>query len=668
MSALLTWLDERTGVRDLVHAALYEHIPGGSRYRYVWGSTLVFAFTAQVITGLFLWMCYSPSSQTAWESVYFIQHEMQGGWLLRGLHHFMAQAMVVLLALHLLQVVVDGAYRAPREVNFWLGLILMQLVLGLSLTGYLLPWDQKGYWATRVATNLMGIVPYVGSDLQKLVVGGPDYGHHTLTRFFALHAGLLPALLVFFLVLHVALFRRHGIHTRQPYARPDTTFWPDQVLKDAVACLAVLLFVLALTVWPAFKGEHAGQPLGDYLGGELGAPADPSNEYSAARPEWYFLFLFQFLKLFEGQGAQGELIGAIVVPGAVMLLLALMPILGRWQLGHRFNLALLVCLLVGVGVLTGQAMYADRMSQYLGERPEGGEVDPERAKRIEMSVNYLKAVHRAERDAQRAIVLARAPAGIPSTGMLSVIRRDPKTQGPLLFSRFCSSCHPHAESLTQPAKASAPDLTDFASRNWIAGLLTPTMISGPRYFGGTTHKAGDMVNFVQDTMQVEPEQLQQIVAALSAEAGLARQQKEEEADAASLAAGRELIAGSATCTDCHKFREAGSLGMAPDLTGYGSREWLQGMISNPAHERYYRDDNDRMPAFAAKPADEKNNILTRANLELLVDWLRHDWYEPTGSGDAAAEETAAAETAVDETTAEDATADEEAADTASGNE
>ena len=130
MNALLRWLDHRTGIADLMHAALYEHVPGGARWRYVWGSTLVFAFASQVITGVFLWMSYAPSSQTAWESVYYIQHEMQAGWLLRGLHHFMAQAMVVLLALHLMQVVIDGAYRAPREVNFWLGLVLMQIVLG----------------------------------------------------------------------------------------------------------------------------------------------------------------------------------------------------------------------------------------------------------------------------------------------------------------------------------------------------------------------------------------------------------------------------------------------------------------------------------------------------------------------------------------------------------
>src|SRR3984957_15924168 len=168
---LLNGLDDRTGVRDLLHEAVFERIPGGARWRYVWGSTLVFTFSVQVITGLFLWMAYSPSAQTAWESVFFLQYRVWGGALLRGIHHFTAQAMVVLLALHLMQVVIDGAYRAPREINFWLGLILMQIVLGLSLTGYLLPWDQKGFWATRVATNLMGLVPGVGERLQQIVVG-----------------------------------------------------------------------------------------------------------------------------------------------------------------------------------------------------------------------------------------------------------------------------------------------------------------------------------------------------------------------------------------------------------------------------------------------------------------------------------------------------------------
>src|SRR5436309_823788 len=211
MKSFLLWLDQRTGIKNILHEALYEKVPGGARWRYVWGSTLSFALVVQFITGLFLWLAYSPSSQTAWESVYYIQHEMTGGWLLRGIHHFTAQAMNVLLVLHLMQVVIDGAYKAPREINFWFGFFLLGLVLGLSLTGYLLPWDQKGYWATKVATSIAAITPFVGPAVQTLIVGGPEYGHHTLTRFFALHAGVLPACVVALLVWHIFLFRRHGI-------------------------------------------------------------------------------------------------------------------------------------------------------------------------------------------------------------------------------------------------------------------------------------------------------------------------------------------------------------------------------------------------------------------------------------------------------------------------
>ena len=196
MGKLYDWYVDRTGYPELLRTALYEYIPGGSRFRYATGSMLVFSFVTMVITGMFLWMGYSPSSQTAWESVYFIQYEMNGGWLLRGIHHFMAQAMMVLLPLHLLQVVIDKAYQGPREFNFWTGMVAMLLILGLALTGYLLPWDQKGFWATGVATNLMALSPGFGSQIQELVVGGKEYGHHTLTRFFALHAGILPALLV----------------------------------------------------------------------------------------------------------------------------------------------------------------------------------------------------------------------------------------------------------------------------------------------------------------------------------------------------------------------------------------------------------------------------------------------------------------------------------------
>jgi quinol-cytochrome oxidoreductase complex cytochrome b subunit/mono/diheme cytochrome c family protein len=674
MKALLDWLDDRTGVRALVHEALFERIPGGSRWRYVWGSTLVFAFVTQAITGIFLWMSYSPSAQTAWESVYFIQNQTQGGWLLRGLHHFMAPAMVVLMGLHLMQVVIDGAYRAPREVNFWFGLILMQIVLALSLTGYLLPWDQKGYWATRVATNLLSIVPLVGPQLQQLVVGGSDYGHHTLTRFFALHAGVLPGLLVLFLVVHVALFRRHGICWKQPAKGPDTTFWPDQVLKDSVACLAVLIVVLVLVVHPVtlLFSEHGGPIDPSHLGADLSAPADPSNQYSAARPEWYFLFLFQFLKLFEGWGERGELLGAIVIPALVMLALVLMPLIGRWKLGHRFNMGLIVILIAGVGFLTGAALSEDYRAQWTDPKnfselqPIVEKLGSDEAKiaehfdhdalkmqnyrnqlagfeRYRKSKEYLEAVQDAQRDARRVAILASAPTRIPVTGAITLLRNDPKTQGPKLFAAHCANCHTHTPPAAKKTnetpngkKSTASNLYQFASRAWLTGLLDPKRIVGPDYFGNTSHHDGQMVGFVDETVSGWPaEEVQNVVLALSAEANLKSQIESDEKDAARIEAGRKIIADADRCVSCHKFKEQGELGAAPDLTGYGSREWLLGMIGNAKQERFYRDENDRMPLFAAHPADSAENMLSSHTLGLIVDWLRGEWYEP--ASDATAE-------------------------------
>ena len=249
IKGVMDWIDDRSGIRALINEALYEKVPGGARWRYVWGSCLTFVFFTQVVTGTLLWMFYSPSAQTAWESVYYLQYHVAGGWFLRGVHHYMAQAMIVLLVLHLMQVVIDGAYKAPRELNFWFGILMLGVTLALSLTGYLLPWDQKGYWATAVATNLVAEVPLIGPALQKIVVGGVEYGHHTLTRFFALHAGVLPASLVALVVGHIYLFRKHGIHVKEPRPKRDSYFWPDQVLKDAIACLAVLLAVVILTIY-----------------------------------------------------------------------------------------------------------------------------------------------------------------------------------------------------------------------------------------------------------------------------------------------------------------------------------------------------------------------------------------------------------------------------------
>ena len=597
MKKVFDWLDHRTGYKKITHEALYENIPGGSRWRYVWGSTLTFALAIQFITGIFLWMAYSPSSQTAWESVYYIQYEMSGGWLLRGLHHYTAQIMTILLLLHLMQVVIDGAYKAPRELNFIFGVLLLLLVLGLSLTGYLLPWDQKGYWATKVSTNLAAITPLVGPWLQKIIIGGTDYGHHTLTRFFALHAGVLPAAIIALLVLHIYLFRRHGITPRQPLRKRDQAFWPGQVLKDAVACMAVLATVLFLIFLPRLR--EAGAP----LGAELGAPANPSEAFSAARPEWYFLFLFQFLKYFPGST---EIIGAIVIPSVALLILVVMPFIGNWKLGHRFNLAFLTVILLGAGLLT-----------FLAKAQDGN--DP----------GFRAAVQEAERNAERVQHLARS--GIPREGALALLQNDPLTQGPKLFARHCASCHRYdghdGLGVVLAEGPSAPDLKEFATRNWLARMLDPEHIVSSNYFGGTKFKDGKMVRFVKrDIAQfnaAQKGQLQKVVAAVSAEAKLPSQLALERLERTQIEEGRLLVASDdMRCTECHQFRKVDDSATAPDLTGYGSVEWLTAFIKNPAHERFYGRRNDRMPVFG------EENRLDDKSIGMLVAWLRGEAAEP----------------------------------------
>lgn len=594
MNALLNWLDQRTGCKQFLHEALYEKVPGGARWRYVWGSTLTFALAVQFITGLFLWLAYSPSSQTAWASVYYIQHEMFAGWALRGIHHFTAQAMNVLLVLHLMQVVIDGAYKAPREINFWFGFFLLLLVLALSLTGYLLPWDQKGYWATKVATNIMAMTPVIGPALQKLVIGGPDYGHHTLTRFFALHAGFLPGLIILLLTAHIYLFRRHGLTAKQPPKGPDTYFWPDQVLKDAVACLAVMAAVLFLVLRPRLMGMEGGA--------ELGPPADASENYSAARPEWYFLFLYQLLKYFPGSKAVW---GSIIIPSVVIVILFLMPFVGRWRLGHRFNVGFLFALFMGVAFLTWQAVAHDRGNP-----------------------QYVASVKNSGREAERARELA-AAKGIPLSGATELLREDAFTQGPRLFARHCASCHRFGghdglgNISTNPP--SAADLKGFASRQWLAGVLDPEKIASPGYFGLTKFAKGKMVRFVQkDVAKYSPEQkqqLQKVLAALSAEAQLRAQVDADAKEKTIIAEGRDLLKGDINCVECHRFHSTDEDASGPDLTGWGSRKWLVEFISNPAHERFYGKRNDRMPKFG----EEK--ILDEKAIGLIADWLRGEWYE-----------------------------------------
>ena len=579
IKGLMDWIDDRSGIRGLVKEALYEKVPGGARWRYVWGSCLTFVFFTQVVTGTLLWMFYAPSAQTAWESVYFLQYHVAGGWFLRGVHHYMAQAMIVLLVLHLMQVVIDGAYKAPRELNFWFGVLMMGVTLALSLTGYLLPWDQKGYWATAVATNLMAEVPLIGPALQKIVVGGSEYGHPTLTRFFALHAGVLPASLVALVVAHIYLFRKHGIHVKEPRPKRDSYFWPDQVLKDAIACLAVLLAVVALTIY--------------FRGAPLGPPADPSNEFPA-RPEWYFLFLFQLLKYVPAFW------GAVIIPAFLGLWMFLTPFIGKSKGGHQFNVGFWWVLIAGSAALTGMAISEDQAN-----------------------LKHGAAIEEANWQADRVIKIADSE-GIPPAGAVTLLRKDPQNQGRRLFAAHCASCHRYnghdGRGFPVDEPQSAADLAGFASVEWITELLDYDHYVSEKYFGGTKFKDGTMARKVLAKYTDEEKELLPDIARLLADGAQLPYEESLDEDTReellSLYYNDDLkFEDGRACIECHDI-DSEDEGSAPDLTGYGSREWLIAFIENPEDKRFYGKKNDRMPCYG------RDGKLKDEEIAILVDWIR----------------------------------------------
>ena len=336
MSRVARWIDERVDMTSLRRTLLDRKMPGNLTWWHTLGSATLAVFLVQVVTGVVLAMYYSPSPDHAYDSIRFLEHTVISGALLRGMHHWGASAMVVLVAAHMIRVFTMGSYKYPREINWLLGVVLLFIVLGFSFTGYLLPWDQKAYWATQVGTNIAGTTPLIGGMLVKLLRGGSELGTATLARFYALHVLLFPLSLGVIVLLHLGLVIRQGIaprttvleaeapprtndpayagyyHTRYEASKgAGVRFWPDIVAKDLVVAAVVIaaIFLLARVT-----------------GAGLESPADPTDTSYVPRPEWYFLPFFQLLKLVPGSM---ESVVAVGVPVAVVLALLLLPFFDR---------------------------------------------------------------------------------------------------------------------------------------------------------------------------------------------------------------------------------------------------------------------------------------------------------------------------------------------------
>ena len=312
---VIDWLDERIRIRKLWSGIEQLTVPGGTSWFYVLGSSLLFIFVMQLLTGIFLALYYVPTPDHAYASVKFIQEEAAFGSFVRGMHHWGASFMMVIIALHMLRVFVFGSYKKPRELVWVLGVGLIGIVFGFAFTGYLLPWDQKAYWATVVGTNVAGTVPVAGNYLLKIIRGGTEIGNLTLSRFFAIHTYVLPWSLALLAGLHVVMMElaRPGgawniaLHTPDR----DEPLFPNQIYKDALFILAVFVAIAVLAV---------AVPAG------LEPQADPTDSSYNPRPEWYFFFMFQLLRLFEGPF---EVLGTVVLPTAGGLILILLPFLDR---------------------------------------------------------------------------------------------------------------------------------------------------------------------------------------------------------------------------------------------------------------------------------------------------------------------------------------------------
>jgi ubiquinol-cytochrome c reductase cytochrome b subunit len=310
------WLNHRTGLDALLRTALYEPIPGGARFAYVFGSGLLFIFISQIITGIFLALYYVPSADHAHTTVAYITKAVTAGSFLRSLHAYGASAMVIVLLLHLSQTYIYGAYKGRRELLWISGCALFGLVLGMAFTGYLLPWDQRAYFATAVGTNAIGEIPWIGETLTRFLRGGTEMGTLTISRFFVAHVFFIPACIFGLVALHVFLFRKAGAagpvveDPYEPKLKPEA-FYPRQVVMD-LALTALLIVGLGV--------------LSFFLAVPLGPAANPANAQYVPRPEWYYLPIFQWLKYWHGAAS---VIGVLIIPVILAVAVIALPFLDR---------------------------------------------------------------------------------------------------------------------------------------------------------------------------------------------------------------------------------------------------------------------------------------------------------------------------------------------------
>lgn len=316
-SRLATWLDERYHLSPLFEYMKKKEVPVHRHtVWYYMGGVSLFLFLVQLFTGILLLLYYRPGEATAYESVRFIMNKVPFGWLFRAVHSWGANLFILFVFVHMFSTFFTGAFRKPRELTWVTGFILLALGMGFGFSGYLLPWNELAFFATKVGTDIAGVVPIVGDGIKVFLRGGEDVTGATLIRFYAFHIALIPAIFTGLLAIHVMFVQRQGMHEPEFSANLSSErkrtmpFFPNFMVRDVLVWLVVLNVLLFLAVFYPW---------------ELGLEADPfAPAPEGIRPEWYFMFMFQTLKLLPPHifGLEGEMLGVLVfaVAGLAWLL------------------------------------------------------------------------------------------------------------------------------------------------------------------------------------------------------------------------------------------------------------------------------------------------------------------------------------------------------------
>lgn len=320
---IYTWVDERLQLQDLVNFMGKKYVPV-HRYSiwYYFGGLSLFLFIIQVITGILLLFYYKGSADLAFESVQFIMSKVQFGWLIRSIHAWSANLFIFAIFVHMFSVYFERSYRKPRELTWVTGMIMFFLALGFGFSGYLLPWNELAFFATKVGSDIAGAVPVIGEPIKIFIRGGDDVTGATLSRLFGFHVALLPGIFTMILLVHLILIQRQGIsepmHLKISEKKEikKMPFFPNFLLRDLLFWLLVLNLLAILAV---------------FFPSELGKKADPfASAPAGIKPEWYFLFMFQSLKYLPANilFIEGEVVG-IMLFGLAGLLWLLVPFWDR---------------------------------------------------------------------------------------------------------------------------------------------------------------------------------------------------------------------------------------------------------------------------------------------------------------------------------------------------